>query len=70
MSPFYPHLTTETPSRHAGARSSITASERYIHARVRLQLTCLETLAAARILVRQLDVDVGERVTASFKLAG
>lgn len=61
---FYPHLAASPTALPRGtlvlAHSCVT-SEKAVHARTRYNLRVVETLAAARILARRLQIDVHPR---------
>jgi hypothetical protein len=59
---FYPHLAASPAVIPRGTlvlANSCVTSEKVVHARTRYNLRVVETLAAARILARHLDVRVG-----------
>ncbi|KAI0248884.1 Galactokinase [Lactifluus subvellereus] len=65
---FYPHLAASPavlPRGKLVLANSCVTSEKAVHARTRYNLRVVETLAAARVLARHLDVNVGprERIT-------
>ena len=65
---FYPHLAASPAVIPRGTlvlANSCVTSEKVVHARTRYNLRVVETLAAARILARHLDIRVGpqERIT-------
>lgn len=65
---FYPHLAASPAVLPRGTlvlANSCVTSEKAMHARTRYNLRVIEALAAARVLARHLDVNVGprERIT-------